>query len=159
MEIWKDIPGYEGKYQISNKGNVKSLLSDKNIKPFNCNGYLKITLYDNGRKKHKFVHRLVADAFCEKKDACNEVNHIDYNRQNNDSSNLEWITHQGNVRHSIVNMQGLKSRSKTNTNERYISFDKSKHRYKVTIKGKHYGWFKCLTEAIIKRDEIWQSQY
>ena len=60
-EIWKDIPGYDNKYQVSNFGNVRSVKRKKNLRLFkNNNGYMNVVLYKNSRKKHWRVHRLVA---------------------------------------------------------------------------------------------------
>lgn len=118
-EIWKDIKDYEGLYQVSNLGNVRSL--DRIRKQFNHNGiatvkykgrilkkqikkgtnYHTITLYDNNRNaKIKSVHRLVAETFLENKNKYLVVNHIDGNKQNNNVSNLEWCTISHNVKHA-----------------------------------------------------------
>lgn len=116
-EIWKDIDGYEGYYQISNIGRVKSLsrpvfkkdgsfhrFKKENIKvPKNTkDGYLSITLSVNGNDRTFLIHRLVAEAFITKPetDEILEVNHIDMNRKNNMVGNLEWATHQDNIKYS-----------------------------------------------------------
>lgn len=153
MEIWKDIKGYEGRYFISNIGrvsNTKKILTPTD----NGNGYLIISLSTKGKRKNYYIHRLVAEAFLN--NPCNlpQVNHIDYNRQNNNVNNLEWITQIENVRHSQMNMRHRKGITHSNTNEKYISYRKSKGVYRVTIDKKEYGTYKTLDEAIAKRDAI-----
>lgn len=97
-EIWKSITGYEGLYEVSNLGRVKSLNynhtgKERILKNLNrSNGYLYVELH---RKKYS-IHRLVASAFIENPDNLPCVNHIDCNPQNNKVSNLEWCTHQYN---------------------------------------------------------------
>lgn len=106
QEIWKDIPNYQGLYQISNCGRVKSLPRKNNkriinkeiIKVFTKlpNGYLKVGLSKNGKTKHYFVHRLVAEAFIPNLENKPCVNHKDCNKENNNVNNLEWVTHKEN---------------------------------------------------------------
>lgn len=112
-EIWKDIEGYEGLYQVSNFGNVKSLnrtLKDKNgrLKRYkgkkitghaNSNGYLRVPLSG----KNYFIHRLVAKAFIENPDNLDVVNHKDFNPKNNLVDNLEWCTFDYNMKYSYAN--------------------------------------------------------
>lgn len=103
MEEWKDIEGYEGIYQISNLGNVKSLKyhKEKRIKSNkNRNGYLKIGLILNGKRKHISIHRLVAKAFIPNPNSLPEVNHIDGNKENNKVENLEWNNRKQNSLHA-----------------------------------------------------------
>ena len=94
MEEWRDIIEYEGLYQISNKGRVKSLGNNKNrkekilsLKPIN--GYMRVFLYKNGKPKPYSVHRLVAIAFIPNPNNYPEVNHIDEDKTNNIVENLE----------------------------------------------------------------------
>lgn len=110
METWKDIPGYEGLYQISNLGNVKSLyriannnhiIHEKILKPQkNYNGYLIVNLYKNNRMKAKLIHRLVGKTFIDNPNNYNYINHIDKNKSNNNANNLEWCTQSYNVIYS-----------------------------------------------------------
>lgn len=104
-EIWKDVKGYEGRYQVSNHGRVKSFLRGGLILSLQTkNGYSNVNLFDNNRKMTtKTVHRLVAIAFIPNPDNKPQVNHIDYNRKNNYISNLEWNTVQENSLHSFDN--------------------------------------------------------
>ena len=101
-EIWKDIQGYEGQYQVSNFGSVKSLdrIDSRGWKRKGkimklCvkeDGYLVIGLTKNNYHKKFLVHRLVAEAFLNKTNETEEVNLIDENKQNNAVDNLEWCT-------------------------------------------------------------------
>ena len=117
QEIWVDIKNYEGYYQISNKGRVKSLerkVTSGDITRtqserilvhwrgktslYNC-----VRLYKNGIGEKFSVHRIVAEHFLDDWDPELEVNHIDGNRYNNAVENLEICTHQRNMEHAIAN--------------------------------------------------------
>lgn len=110
-EIWKDIPGYEGLYQISNKQMVKSLSrkefggrnrirGERILKPrTDRGGYLHVALSKNGETKNLSIHRLVAIAFIPNPDNKLCVNHIDGVKKNNSIDNLEWCTHSENTKH------------------------------------------------------------
>lgn len=100
--MWKDIVGYEGLYQISNLGNVRSL-NYKNtkecknlVKKINNKGYEYVTLSKQKEYKPFLVHRLVATAFIQKVDGFTIVNHKDENPLNNSADNLEWCNHKYN---------------------------------------------------------------
>jgi len=119
MEIWKDIKGYEGLYQISNLGNVKSLFRyKKTLKPFFRKQYFSVNLSKNNNFKTFTVHRLVAENFIINPENKLQVNHIDGNKLNNNIDNLEWNTAKENTNHALL--LGLKkvgcesSRSKLN---------------------------------------------
>ena len=112
-EIWKDIAGYEGLYQVSNFGNVKNIKTQKNISPFGKN-YLVVALYKAHKKKYKNIHRLVATAFLENKNNLPQVNHINGNKRDNRSINLEWCSAKYNIQEAFrlglaKNLSGEKS--------------------------------------------------
>ena len=106
-EIWKDIEGFEGKYQVSNFGNVKSLRYRnqkfaKNLTPKVTNrGYIAVMLSKNRKSKLALVHRLVAMAFVDNPNNYSIVNHKDENQQNNHVDNLEWCNHSHNRIYSM----------------------------------------------------------
>ena len=98
MEEWRDIKGFEGKYMVSNLGRVKSLNyrrtgKEKILKAYpnkDDYGYLKVSLYKDGKVRYPLVHVLVATAFLENPDNLPEVNHKDENSKNNCAENLEY---------------------------------------------------------------------
>ena len=110
-EIWKDIKGYEGLYQVSNLGrvkslerykvnhNIKQLVEEKILKP-SLGRYKKVCLCKNSKYQTLYIHRLVADAFIPNtnNDPC--VNHIDGNKYNNVVNNLEFCTISQNTKHA-----------------------------------------------------------
>ena len=99
--IWEEIINYKGQYRISSDGQVFSVKRDIIMKPqTDKDGYLYISLcFDGIKQKHK-IHRLVAEAFIPNLNNLPEVNHLDFNRQNNNINNLEWSTCKDNIRHS-----------------------------------------------------------
>lgn len=113
-EIYKDIQGYEGKYQISNLGNVYSLITNKILKPrLTLDGYYQVDLYKNGVKKHLYIHRLVAQSFLDNPKNYKIVNHKDENSMNNIVSNLEWCNstynnNYGNCKRKISEANSIK---------------------------------------------------
>ena len=121
-EVWKDIVGYEGFYQVSNKGNIYSVerlnsrgnrCGGRMLKP-RCDksGYLKVVLCKNGIMKSKTIHRLVAEAFIPNPNGLPQVNHIDEVKDNNNVDNLEWCTNKHNANHGTRNERMAQSLSK-----------------------------------------------
>lgn len=110
VEVWKDVPGYEGLYQVSNLGNVKSLdryvdygkttafRKGRILKQGKATGgYLQVELSKNKISSAKLVHRLVAEAFVPNSEHLSEINHKDENKHNNCVDNLEWCTRKYNI--------------------------------------------------------------
>ncbi|MEB8104322.1 NUMOD4 domain-containing protein [Mammaliicoccus sciuri] len=111
--IWKDIPGYEGLYEISDTGIVRSKPREtkrkdgikyyrdaKIIKTYLSMGYKRLCLYKNGKQKQFLVHRLVALTFINKEYGKDLINHKDANKLNNNAKNLEWCTYKENNQHA-----------------------------------------------------------
>lgn len=102
-EVWKDVKGYEGRYQVSNFGNVMSLNYRRTGKrklltpKINNDGRLWVALAGNGKPKPMLIHRLVATAFIENPNNYPQINHIDENPKNNCVENLEWCTQEYNI--------------------------------------------------------------
>lgn len=121
-EVWRDVPGFDGKYQVSNFGRVKRLSyrsyfeSNNQVGSFTCHKdykekiwevfdcrheYPYIVLRKDGSLRKYSIHRLVASAFIENPDNLPEVNHIDGNTKNCRSDNLEWATRKSNAIHAV----------------------------------------------------------
>lgn len=109
MEEWRDIKGYEGLYQVSNEGRVKSvdrvIETPNNIRNYKSKilvqtekwcGYYEVSLYKNGKREHKSIHRLVAEAFIPNPQNKQCVDHINGIRNDNKVENLRWCTQQEN---------------------------------------------------------------
>ena len=121
-EVWRDIEGYEGRYQVSSMGRVKSLkradswgrtVKERILKPNVVGGgYLIVALYAGGKPKKFLVHRLVCTAFHENPENKLDVNHINENKTDNRACNLEWITRKENCNHGTRNERSAKNRSK-----------------------------------------------
>lgn len=94
----QDIRGFEGLYTVNDNGQIYSIRSNKYLKPRkDKDGYLLVNLYKEKKQYTRKVHRLVAEAFLDNPEDKAEVNHIDMNRQNNEVSNLEWVSHRENI--------------------------------------------------------------
>lgn len=117
-EIWKDIEGYEGFYQVSSLGRIKSLerrvkarynyqVIKEKIRKLNKTtaGYLYVVLSKEGINKTHLVHQLVAKAFLQKIDNLECINHIDENKENNSITNLEWCSYQYNNTYKNIHLR------------------------------------------------------
>ena len=102
MEKWRDIPGYEGFYQVSDLGNIRSIRFNKirNMKSWDSHGYRAVELCMNNNRYTVGIHRLVALTFIPNPENKPEVNHKDRNKSNNNVENLEWVTQSENVAHA-----------------------------------------------------------
>lgn len=146
-ELWKEIPGYEGKYYISNFGNLKNNRG-MIMKPMKCtNGYLSACLWKNNQQKKVLIHRLVANAFLNNPFHYDEVNHIDENKTNNCVSNLEWCTHVYNM-----NYGEIKVKISEGNKGRVLS---PEHRAKCALSARNKKWMhNDKKEILVKKEEI-----
>lgn len=100
-ETWKDVFGYEKYYMVSNTGKIFSKRRDRLMKTHtDVGGYERLELTKNGIGNKFFIHRLVAKAFLPKDDLRPLINHIDFDTENNNYTNLEWCTQKENIQHS-----------------------------------------------------------
>ena len=129
---WLAIKNYEGLYEVSNTGLVRSIARDKTLalNPHKDTKYLVVSLWKNNKGKNFYVHRLVCEAFIPNPNELPEVNHIDGNRQNNHTNNLEWVDRQGNIKHAIET--GLRTYTSRLTNKEFLEL------LKLVINGKTY---------------------
>ena len=148
-EIWKSIPGFEGIYEVSNLGSIKSLKFNKEkiLKTYESNGYRKIDLWLDKHKRKYYVHRLVASAFLnlDLNDEISIVNHIDGIKNNNNLNNLEIVTTAENV------ADGLKRKSNSELSQfiTYVDSQKWIAKYKVNEIDIFLGEFTSLKESLI----------
>jgi hypothetical protein len=157
MEIWKPIKNYEGLYEVSNLGRVKSLsrlvnhkdsnrlINERILKPWdNSHGYLQVKLLKNGKSNSFRINRLVADSFLDKLDYQNQVNHKNSIRNDNRLENLEWVSNLENNSHKSLNI---------NTQSKYpcVTYHKQRKKWRTRIrynnKQVHIGLFNTELEA------------
>lgn len=146
-EIWKEVPDYDGMYQVSNLGKVKSFYFRKEsiLSPSkNTGGYLVVSLYKNCKSKHFQIHQLVAMAFLEHKPNGSKlvVNHINFNRTDNRLQNLEIVSQRQNTNRlhlpSSSSFIGVYWNKKDKVWFSQIRINKKLH---------HLGSFKCELKA------------
>lgn len=151
-EIWKDIPNYEGLYQASSLGRIKSLNfngtgKEKIMRPRTGNRYYMIALWKDRKRKDLLLHRVIAETFIENKENKPFVNHKDENCFNNSVNNLMWCTHKENMNWGTRNERISKHSSKKrkinqyDLNDNFIKqwncikdyFDSNNMKYKTGI--------------------------
>ena len=171
-EIWKDIKGFEEFYEVSSLGRVRSKdryyyqtgfgwrsKKGRILSPNpNGNGYLCVELRKgDGKRNRRYIHRLVAETFIENPNKLPQVDHIDYDRQNNAVLNLRWVTVSENAYHSVPNHPTTRP-CYSSTGYKYIYFRKGTYRVCLYL-GKDRGMskertFSELSKAIEYRDSL-----
>lgn len=153
MEKWKNIPGYEGIYEISNLGRIKSYYAKNGRLTSNArlisgkldkDGYCEIKLCKNGKIKYTRLHRLVAESFVDG-DASLEVNHKDGDKLNNIASNLEWVTTKENIDHAhLIGLhKGCRTKVIIENNKTKMLFESINEAAEYV--GHHRSWFRDKT--------------
>lgn len=146
-ELWKDIPGFEDRYQVSSLGNIRSIQDNKGnviCKPratwVSSKGYVYVQLFIKDVRHNVSVHHAVASAFIPNPENKKTVNHIDGNKLNNHLTNLEWATYSENLKHAHAT--GLKKGQehykgmKLGKTSKYhnVTYDPSKDRWIASVK-------------------------
>lgn len=160
-EEWRDVVGYEGLYQVSNLGRIKSLIKSTRIKDPDGilrtqihNGYVLLNLYKDSKQTKKAVHRIVCEAFHPNPKNKKCVNHKDFNRQNNCADNLEWCTYRENIRHRN---QSEKYIDKFSSKYFGVCWDKEMNKWYAGItqnrKQKKIGYFESEYKAHLAYEE------
>lgn len=122
MEIWKIIKGYENLYEVSNKGNVRSIKRKMLLKPFdNGLGYLRVWLYKKNKRELFYIHRLVAETFIPNPNNLPEVNHINEDKTDNRVENLEYCDRMYNVNFGTRSRSASKSMKGVHINRKDLS--------------------------------------
>lgn len=163
IETFLSVPGYEGYYEVSNRGNVKSLRRGIILKPSLRGAYLRVGLHVNKETKYFSIHRLVAMAFIPNPDNLPYINHKDEVKTNNCVENLEWCTAQYN------NIYGtnIKRRVETRTGREYIEDPEErrkarleqKRNYSLANKDKIRKWYQDHKEETIERSRIFKQTH
>lgn len=160
-EFWKDIKGYEGLYQVSNLGRVKSLSridargwnrKEKILKATKTkHGYLQLSLRKNKKERKYLIHRIVAESFLENKYNYSDVNHIDEDKTNNKLSNLEWCNRTYNCNYGTAQQRRVKNTDMKARSEKIdynnIASKNSKTVYQYTKDFKLVRVWKSAAEA------------
>lgn len=145
-EVWRPVKGYEGLYEVSSIGNVRSLdrhsmfgnryclFKGKPLKAYlTPKGYLSATLFKNDKGKHYFIHRLVAEAFIPNPNNLPYIDHINIVRDDNRVENLRWCTHKENMNNPLTRKYAnIKNRSKE-VNEKRLATKRKNQSYRCEI--------------------------
>ena len=167
-EIWKDIEGYEGLYQVSNIGRVRSLdrcvernggisfIKGRILKPARCGrqcNYWFVGLSKNGKVKQHYIHRLVAQAFIPNPENLPEVNHKDERPENNCVDNLEWCTALYNLTYNDRHIKaGKKERGKKSLYRKKVKLLKNGEWFMTFLTPKDAGDFIGVTDSTVRQN-------
>lgn len=158
-EIWKDVPGFEGYYQASSFGRIRSVDRITNSRTaygkilkqsLQNSGYRFVGLAKNGKTKSSLVHRVVAISFLELVDGKTYVNHKDGDKENNNVNNLEWCSFSENIKHSYVLGTRVISDRQINRLKNFNVETKSKSVYQYDISGNLLNKYPSMIVASLK---------
>lgn len=153
QEVWKDVVGYEGLYQVSNYGEIVNSKTHKTIKSEVCKGYQRVNLYNKGKYRHHLIHRLVATAFIENEYNHKCINHKDENKINNYFENLEWCNHKYNANYGTRNQRisiskiGKKRKPFTESAKTNIGIAHHKQVNQFDVKNNYIETYESVKEA------------
>lgn len=163
-EIWRPVVGYEGLYEVSSYGRVRSLDRYDSRNQFregkilknrdNSNGYLLCGLSKNGIVKNKYIHRLVAEAFLPNPDNLPEVNHLDEDKSNNRVENLEFCNRKYNCNYGTKIEREITTKIKKG-----IYLGLSQEEYKIHKKEYQHQYYQENKDRIFERLKEYQHQY
>lgn len=157
---WKDIEGYEDKYEISSTGLIRNKNRQNILKPTKAShGYLNVTFWKNHKRDTRLVHRLVAETFIGKV-KLRDVNHIDGNKLNNNLNNIEYVTRSQNIKHAYD--IGLNHKGENHGMSKLTSVDVCfiKHLLKIGEKNINIAKLFNVNPSLIsyiKSDKIWRD--
>lgn len=157
-EEWRPVAETNGRYEVSNLGRVRSTYFKNGSTEFstlrllsptdNGHGYKIVSMIIDGKRRNRYVHRLVAEAFIPNPDNLPVIDHIDCNKSNNNVDNLRWYTQLDNVRRSIP---------VANSGKRHVWEENG--RFRLSIAGNHLGYFSTLEAAVAERDRLLATDY
>ena len=163
LVTWKDIEGFEGIYKVSSEGVVVGTprrgTKGGVVKQYKTKyGYMQYQLYKNGKLYHAYVHRLIAQHFTPNPDNKPFVNHIDGNKLNNNIENLEWVTHDENLKHAtitgLLNNKGENNPNVKLTDKEVLQIrDLYEHKiYNQRELGEIYGVYHTTVSTIVRNE-------
>ena len=152
--MWKDIAGYEGHYQVSDQGEVRSIKKQPVV--LKCdrqrNGYMRVYLWLGNRKRNRLVHRLVAEAFIPNPLHLSDINHLDEDKENNSISNLAWCTHLQNMNYGQVKTKISKAaqgRIVSEETKQKLRWDTSRRRWLNNGKAERYVYEEDVSSMVM----------
>jgi len=161
-ERWKPVKGYEGHYEISDHGRVKSLKRNIILKTRkNRDGYRIVNLSENGKQDTFLVHRLMGISFIPNLNNLRCINHLDGIKENNVLDNIEWVTHSENLLHAYkiglrLPTSGENNGMSTLTNKEVLEIRDLKGKYNQTEIGDLYGISQPAVSGILSKN-TWAS--
>jgi NUMOD4 motif/HNH endonuclease len=148
-EEWRDVKGYEGRYQVSNQGRVLNLQTGNILKPWaNKYGYRQITIWKDGKPQSLYVADWVAQEWLDPQPEGKELNHKNHDRNDNSAANLEWVTHQENITHNRLSGRKIARQKLTEDDVRRVRFANEQGLTQSHI-AKWFGVHQCTISDIL----------